>query len=107
MAAIILTIVFIALILLGAFFGVREVYRNWGLFKGAWSRLESFEKVSLQIGLMYYFAMELLKTHPAKDNFISSAFANILSALTEALFILGIIAFLKHAHDINKENKKP
>lgn len=104
MSAIFLGIVITVLILLGVFVLVREVFKNIELFKGAWRRMESFERISLQVSSIYYVAFELLKKHPAKDNFISSALSNIMSALIEALFIIGVIAFLKHAHDLNRRD---
>ncbi len=87
----------------------------YALFKGVWQEryiyikayksLESFKKVSLKTGLIYYLIIPLLNSHPAKDTYIGQVSINILTAIANALFVLGVIALLEKCHEINKEEK--
>src|SRR5690606_30560049 len=72
-------------------------------FISAWQRMSSFAKISLKIGTLFFFVLPVLEAHPSKDEYISKVSQGIFSALAEALFLLGIIAFLQHGHTVNKE----
>ena len=93
-----------------------SIWVFYGLFKGVWKEkhiyikaynsLESFKKVSLQVGLIYYLIIPLLNSHPSKYTYIGEVSINILSAIVNALFMLGVIAFLEKCHEINKKEKR-
>lgn len=106
MTGVFITVTVVILVVAGIIYAqVRGVWKEHSVFIAAWKRMESFEKVSFQVGLVYYCAIPLLKEHSSKDTYIAQVFVDILTGLTNALFILGALAFLKHGHELVKERR--
>ena len=92
-----LAIVAYLIFLLWAFLRERQA------LAASWKMLSHFEKYSLQIGIVVFFFMPLLASHPAKDSYLPKVLSEILSELGKALFIFGVIALLQRLHELNKK----
>ena len=92
-----ITILLIACLI---FLTIMVFYKNRVLFVNSWQKMATFEKYSLKIGLGLFFVVPLLKQHPSKDSYITMVLTDLCSALASALFILGMLVFLKYAHEL-------
>ncbi len=99
--------VLILVILISFIFLARALWKDKRMFFESWRKMSSFEKISLEIGLLFYVVIPILKENPSKDSYISKVSIDIFTALASALFVLGVLAFLKYAHEQNNSNKKP
>lgn len=99
-------VVFILVIIASPVFLARALWKDKRMFLESWREMSSFEKISLKIGLLLYVVIPILKEHPSKDSYVSKVSIDIFTALANALFILGVLAFLKYAHEKNKSNEK-
>ena len=102
----VILVVFVLGILISFTFLVRALWKDKRMFFDSWRKMSSFEKISLKIGLLLYVTIPILKEHPSKDSYITKVSIDIFTALASALFVLGVLAFLKYAHEQNNSNDK-
>lgn len=70
----------------------------------SWGALQKFEKNSLIIGFILYVLLPLIKEHSQSSTIIGQIILPMFEGLANALFFLGVVAFLHILHE--KENKK-
>lgn len=99
-------LIFILLVILSFFFLVRSLWKDKEIYFASWKEMTSFEKICLELGLLLYITIPLIKEHPSKDSYIAKVSIEIFTALAGALFVLGALAFLKYAHEHNKSKKQ-
>lgn len=65
--------------------------------------MNSWDEVSLGIGLMGQMFLPLVKDESQRQPYLVAVGVNIIEVTTIGLFVAGILSFLKHAHDVEKE----
>jgi len=99
-------VLFALLVIESFFFLVRSLWKDKEIFFASWKEMKSFERTCLQVGLLLYITIPLLKEHPSKDSYVAKVLIDIFTALAGALFVLGALAFLKYAHEHDKSKKQ-
>lgn len=77
------------------------LWKQRSTMKRAWSAMSSWEKGSLQIGLLLYVGVAVLESHPTAGAKGASVMIRVVEALANALFVLGALAFLQRGHERN------
>ena len=96
-----------ALLVIGVFFFLgKSLWKDKEMFFTSWRKMTSFEKSCLKSGFLLYITLPLLKEHPSKDSYITKVSIEIFTAIAGALFVLGVLAFLKYAHEQNESNNQ-
>jgi len=102
-----LILVLFALLAIGSFFFLaRSLWKDKEMFFASWNEMTLFERACLQISLLFYITIPLLKEHPSKDSYIAKVLIDISIELAGVLFVVGALAFLKYAHEYSKSKKQ-
>lgn len=68
-----------------------------------WQTMPDWEKACLYSGTILYATVPMLSEHPAGGSYVAEVLLSIVGVLANALFIIGAIAFLKRAHDLERD----
>lgn len=85
---------------------ILSIRQDKELYFSAWKKMSSFEKTSLYGGILNYSMFLYLKQDPSYEFIIFKILIELLLLLGGAMFVVGAIAFLGHAHEINRLSNK-
>jgi len=85
--------------------GLIQLKKHWPKVKKSWQRTDVFEKKLLYIGSMLFLALPAFKGHPSADYYSTKVIVEVLPALASSFFVVGVIGFMRNAHEVNKEEK--
>jgi|GEM_PF-7122020 len=101
----ILASVVIILALSQLFWVFYKAWKERDKLKSAWAAMSSWEKISLQIGLLLYACLPMFKAHPSSSNYAVSVLLSLMEAIANGAFLVGVLAFLQRGHEQN--NRRP
>ena len=104
---IIAVVIFSIIILVFIAVFARIVWKQRPIFTETYRQIPSYEKMSLQLGILLMSFVPLFESHPAKDSYVPKVLLSLMSEAGKALFIIGLVAFLQRAHVISNNQEHP
>ena len=100
-----LLLFFLVVIVLIVWFSI-DIWKERGHLMKIWENVPRYEQKALIVGLLLFLAIPLLKGHSAHESYIPAVLIELVYSTAGALFVLGILAFLKEGHSLRNNNQK-
>lgn len=98
-------LIYLLLVAVGLALFIHAAYTSIPAARSAWHEMSRFERYCLLVGLWTYLGLPALTTNPSASPYFGQFTSEIVGAIANGLFLVGVLAFLSRLHAESSKNE--